>query len=50
MTTLNVRETTRGELGMDTRDIFDSVFGCSLVFCLGDYLPYNIIKKYYQEI
>lgn len=49
MTTLNVRETTRGELGMDTRDIFDSVFGCSLVFCLGDYLPYNIIKKYEEE-
>ena len=49
MPELNERETITDKNGFITIDDFDSVYGCSLVYCLGDYLPYNVIKKYEEE-
>ena len=46
---LNERETITDANGFITIDSFDSVFGCSLIYCLGDYLNYNVVKKYENE-
>ena len=35
--------------GILTIDNFLSIFGVSLIYCMGNYLPYNIIKKYEDE-
>ena len=35
--------------GIITIENSPSIFGISLIYCLGNYLPYNTIKKYEYE-
>ena len=41
-----MRTTTFSARGIITTDEFERVIGRTLIYCFGNYLPYNILKTY----